>query len=164
MMLSSSLIWHTSAMVTLIAENFFMFSLLFTKLSILLFYRRLVKGTYSIQFKWAVWFGMALAIVGTLVPWILLMTSCTPFEAIWMQWDLAYIAKNAYKFHCRKIHVMVEIGRMCGILSVVTDLYSLMLPTVMLFRLQLNRRQRWALMCIFGIGYSYVFRLGSDRR
>lgn len=137
-----------------------MFSLMSTKLSVLLFYKRLVKGTYSNQFKWAVWIGMAFAIVATLVPWILLMTSCTPFEAIWMQWDLTYIYENAYKFHCRKIHLMVEIGRLCGILSVLTDLYSLMLPTILLFRLQMNRRQRWALMCIFGVGYSYVCARG----
>jgi hypothetical protein len=156
------LCWWKAALtgqVTLIAENFFMFSLMSTKLSVLLFYRRLVKGTYSKQFKWAVWFGMGFAVVGTLVPWALLMTSCRPFKAIWMQWDLTYVYAEAYKFHCRKVHVMVEIGRLCGILSVVTDLYSLALPTILLFQLQMNRRQRIALMCIFGVGYSYEFTL-----
>jgi hypothetical protein len=140
-----------------------MFSLMCTKLSVLLFYKRLVKGTYSVQFKWAVWMGMVFAVVGTIVPWVLLMTSCKPFEAIWMQWDLTYVYTNAYKFHCRKIAVMVAVGRLCGILSVLTDFYSLLLPTILLFRLQMSRRQRWALMCIFGVGYAYVCAIRPDR-
>jgi hypothetical protein len=128
-----------------------------TKLSVLLFYRRLVKGTYSKQFKWALWLGMAFAVVGSIVPWALLMTTCRPFKAIWMQWDLSYVYAEAYHFSCRKVQVQVDFGRLCGILSVVTDFYSLMLPTILLLRMKMSSRQRLALIFIFGLGYAYVF-------
>jgi hypothetical protein len=118
-----------------------------------MFYRRLIAGTYSKKFKWALWFGMAFALTTSIVPTGLLLRSCTPFEAIWLQWDLVWVYKNAYKFHCQKAHVTLLVSQLAGAWSVVSDFYSVLLPSLLLMRMRLNKRQRIALFFVFGLGY-----------
>jgi hypothetical protein len=137
----------------LIAEHLFIYSLLCTKLSILMFYRRLVAGTYSKSMKWILWFGMAFAVVTSVIPSSLLLSSCRPFEANWMQWDLTYVHTNAYKFQCRSTKTTVIIAQWTGALSVMTDFYSVLLPSIHLLRMSLNKRQRCGLLLLFGVGY-----------
>ncbi|KAF2666398.1 hypothetical protein BT63DRAFT_57742 [Microthyrium microscopicum] len=156
MMYSPAGEWHLSALVTIIAEEFFVYSLLCTKFSVLMFYRRLVKGTYSVHFKWALWFGMFLAVASSVIPTVLSLTSCTPFKANWWQWDIGYVYANAYHFHCRKVAKKVLAARVSGALSVITDFYSVMLPAVLLLRIRINKRQRWGLIAVFSVGYCVV--------
>jgi hypothetical protein len=153
MMYSATKDWHRSALVTFIAEVFFLVSLTCTKLSVLLFYRRLVKGTYSDGYKYSLWFGMFLAAVAFAVPLGMLVTSCSPVKALWWQWDMPYIYANAYKFHCRPIHTIVLVSQFTGAISVATDFYSVMLPLLVLAKIQMNRRQRVGLMGIFGLSF-----------
>jgi len=123
-----------------------------------MFYRRLVKGTYSRKYKYALWFGMFLALVATVVPTAYLLTSCHPFEVNWMQWDLTYVYKNAYQFHCRNVWTIVSLANMTGCLSVITDFYAVLLPTVLLMRMKINKRQKYGLMVVFGVGLLYVLK------
>jgi hypothetical protein len=138
---------------TLIAEVIFMYSLLATKISVLMFYRRLISGTYSTKFKWALWFGMAFAVVTTVVPTGLLFASCKPFKAIWLQWDLVWVYANAYKFHCQPAKITLLVGQLSGAFSVISDFYSVLLPSILLLQMRLNKRQRIALFLVFGLGY-----------
>lgn len=141
------------AQYTLIAEFLFMYSILSTKISVLMFYRRLIAGTYSKKFKWSLWAGIAFAIITTVVPMSLLLRQCTPIEAIWRQWDLIYAYSNAYKFHCQKMSVTVLVSRLGGAWSVISDFYSVLLPSLLLMNMKLNERQRIGLVVVFGLGY-----------
>ena len=137
----------------MITQLLFVWSTMFTKLSILLFYRRLIKGAYSKRFKWALWFGMFLAVISAVVPGILLLIQCDPIEAIWMQYNITYLLQNAYKFRCDPIAKTIKIGVMAGSLSVITDFYSVLLPALLLMRIRINKRQRLGLMAIFSVGF-----------
>jgi hypothetical protein len=52
--------------------------------------------------------------------------------------------------------MLVAASEAAGGLSVVSDFYSVMLPAVLLMRIRINRRQRFGLIFIFGLGYLYV--------
>jgi ABC-type Fe3+ transport system permease subunit len=118
-----------------------------------MFYRRLVAGTFSKRFKWALWIAMAFVVITTVVISALLLTTCRPMHAWWMQYDLTWNTLNKDKMYCTPVKDTVAVGRLAGSFSVITDFYSVMLPAVLLMRIRINKRQRWGLIFIFGIGY-----------
>jgi hypothetical protein len=121
----------------------------FTKVSVLLFYRRLVVGTFNNKFKWALWTAIGFVVVYTIVFSILIITACSPVEALWMKYELSYT--TPYK--CMNISVQVRLAKLAGALSVITDFYSVMLPAVLLSRIRVSMRQRLGLFFIFGLGF-----------
>jgi hypothetical protein len=122
-----------------------------TKLSILMFYRRLVADMCSRTYKWAIWVAMGFAILFTFIFLVLLFTACTPLASYWLQYD--YMHPLAH-YHCPSDDTRSALGKMSGVLSVITDFYSLMLPAVLLMRIQVAKRRRIGLMIIFGVGYT----------
>jgi len=135
-------------------EIFFLFSTCSTKISVLLFYRRLVSDTCSRNFKLAVWVAIAFVVAYTITFLCLMLTNCDPVKATWMRHDFAWTETHPYK--CASNHVVVAVSEAAGCLSVVTDFYSVMLPAALLMRIRINRRQRFGLIFIFGLGYLYV--------
>ena len=79
---------------------------------------------------------------------ILLFTACAPIEALWRKLDPKYNEK----FHCAPQRVQAGISELSGALSVFSDIYSVILPAVLLFRLKTTRRQRIGLIFVFGLG------------
>jgi hypothetical protein len=142
-MLISQLAW--------IVQILFHFSTSMTKLSILMFYRRLVAGTYSRTYKWAIWVAMAFSILITFIFLAILFTACTPLASYWLQYDYKHPLAH---YHCIPVDTRSALGKTSGVLSVVTDFYSLMLPAILLTRIQITKRQRIGLMVIFGVGYT----------
>jgi hypothetical protein len=134
-----------------IIEQLFLVSTTCTKLSVLLFYRRLVKGTYSHRFKVAVWIAIAFVIISWIVFTVLVIVTCTPMSGYWMQYDLKARASGKYK--CTSQHLVVALSKLSGSWSVISDFYSIMLPAALLMRIKTNPRQRWGLMFIFSVGY-----------
>jgi len=84
----------------------------------------------------------------------LLLTNCDPVKATWMQYDHAWTRTHHYK--CVSNHFLVAASLAAASLSVVTDFYSVMLPAALLMRIRINKRQRFGLIFIFGMGYLYV--------
>ena len=121
-----------------------------TKLSILMFYRRLVADMYSRTYKWAIWVAMGFAILVTFVFLVLLFTVCTPLASYWLQYSMHPLAH----YHCLSVDTRSALSKTSGVLSVVTDFYSLMLPAILLMRIQVAKRRRIGLMIIFGVGYT----------
>jgi hypothetical protein len=130
----------------------FLTSTSFTKISVLLFYRRLVQNTFSWQLKLAIWAAISFVVVYTLIFVIFLLTDCHPLDALWSQLNPAYTEK----YHCVSLNTQILQGRISGAFMVFTDFYSVTLPAVLIFRLSMTRRQRIALVVIFGVGYLYV--------
>jgi hypothetical protein len=59
-----------------------------TKISILLFYRRLASGTISKAFQWAVYASIAFVAIYWVVFTLNLFLGCRPFRAFWMEADM----------------------------------------------------------------------------
>lgn len=120
-----------------------------------MFYRRLVEGTLSRLFKFAVWAAMAVVVLITICFPIALVTTCSPIEAAWMQHDGYWLATHT--FHCHSTAKQVAVAKLAGSLSVITDFYSVMLPAMLLLKIKINMRQKIGLLFIFGMGYMCVF-------
>lgn len=118
-----------------------------TKASVLLFYRRLVVGTLARRWKMAIYFALAfhfLYLLGTVLGYTLI---CQPLEAYWMSYDYTWDKK----YKCAPggaLNVII------GVLSIVSDIYAVALPFVILhyYSLDIPRSQKIGLNIIFGMG------------
>jgi hypothetical protein len=117
-----------------------------------MFYRRLVVGTYSQNFKWAIWVAIAFVIAYTISFFVLLFTTCRPFEAVWRQYDPSWLATHPH-FYCADNGITTKISELAGALSVITDFYSVMLPAVLIMKIRVTKRQKYGLFFIFGMGF-----------
>ena len=128
-----------------------------TKCSILFFYRRLTKGTYNK--KWII--GIITAIVATAayssVFVFMLIFACSPTEAYWKSFNLTYLATHDFKCGDTRYANILS-----GALSIASDLWSVLLPCLMLHNFDAPRRQKVALNCIFCLGL-LVVAAGSVR-
>ncbi|KAF2434105.1 hypothetical protein EJ08DRAFT_694126 [Tothia fuscella] len=147
-------LWWRGALVGWLVEALFFWSTCFTKVSVLMFYRRLVVGTYSRKFKWAIWIAISFVIAYTIVFFIIICVGCFPVEATWRQFDSQWVIKN--QFTCAPRNTAIHLAELVGGLSVITDFYSVMLPAVLLMQIRLNKRQKYGLFFIFGIGFLVV--------
>jgi hypothetical protein len=132
-----------------VVEVLFFFGTCFAKISILLFYRRLVAGTYSKTFKWIIWASIGFVILYTFIWFMLILTTCTPVEADWRSLNIDYMTK----YKCAPYPLQKKLSLLGGVLSVITDLYSVLLPTSVLLNLNISARQKIGLICIFGAGF-----------
>lgn len=118
-----------------------------TKASVLLFYRRLVVGTLARRWKLAIYFALAfhaVYLVGITLGYFLI---CRPLEAYWMSFD----------YNWNKDYTCAPAGGLnpvIGVLSVLSDVYAVGLPFVILhyYTLDVPRNQRIGLNIIFALG------------
>ena len=127
-------------------EIFFFTSTCFIKISILLFYRRLVAGQHTNRFKAAVWIALLYNIFYTMIFFVLLFTDCQPLEARWKQFDPRYTVT----FHCLSQKILAPLS---GGLSCLSDLFSVLIPICVVFTLKLDAKQKIGLTFIFGLGF-----------
>ena len=126
-----------------------------TKVSVLLFYRRVADGTLSRRFKWMTIGAIAFVILYTSVVFILMLLSCHPLDALWNRLDPNYNVD----FHCSSVQESGEVAILSRTLSVVTDVYSVLLPAYLLMQIRIGERQRVGLVIVFGIGGLYAANL-----
>ena len=122
-----------------------------TKASILLFYRRLVTGTLDRRWKLAIYLALAfhaLYLVGLTLGYFLI---CRPLEAYWMTFDIHWKAQHEGQYTCVSAQA---VNPVVGVLSVVSDVYAVVLPFVILhhYKLEVSRWQRIGLHFIFAAG------------
>lgn len=127
------------------AEVTYLASTGFTKCSILLFYRRLTKGTYNKAWKYAIWIAITVTAGYSLAFIFSLIFSCSPTESYWKSFNPYY----QEKFHCVESKYTNVLS---GSMSVASDLYSVLLPCIMLRKFEAPRRQKIALYVIFCLG------------
>lgn len=137
--------WYSgAALMGWIAQVFMLTSTCATKCSVLLFYRRMVKDTG--RWIYATYAALAFTcsyFLGILIAYCLI---CRPLDAYWLSYDFTYNKS----FKCVDGNAL----SLCvGILSVVSDLYAVILPYVILRHYDLNipRRQRIGLNIIFSL-------------
>lgn len=126
-----------------------------TKVSILLFYRRLVAGTYTRRYKLLIWAAIAFTVGYTVAFCIVLLTNCTPTEAYWKAFDFKYALTADYKCIDTKV-----INTMAGVCAALSDCYAVALPCVLTWKLNMPKRQKIALNVIFCLGLVVVAASG----
>ncbi|KAF2773743.1 hypothetical protein EJ03DRAFT_286011, partial [Teratosphaeria nubilosa] len=136
-----------AALVGWIAQVLMLISCCATKISVLLFHRRLVKDIGN--WIWAIWFAIAFTacyFVAILISYCFL---CRPLDSYWLSYDLLH----PYTRHYKCIDG-TAFSLSIGVLSVVSDLYAVFLPMIVLRKhdLDVPRRQRIGLNIIFGLG------------
>lgn len=120
------------------------------KISILLFYRRL-SVKFSQVFLIATWIGIVYNILYFFSFGLTLLLLCHPLHAYWDAFNPVWAA--THKFHCAAENVALPVS---SALSVVGDFYSTLLPLILVYHLQLPRRQKLALYALFALGFGAV--------
>jgi len=134
--------------IAMLIEALYLFSTGVIKISILLFYRRLVPSSVSPAFAWA-----TRAIIASVVAYIIafeaiLLFGCRPINAFWNQVDPAW--KKANKYQCPdELSVLFA----ANTTSIVQDFLAFLMPLLLFRKLQLPFRQKIILQAIFGIGF-----------
>lgn len=127
----------------------------FVKVSVLLFYRRIQSGTFNRPWLIAIYGAIVFTLLSTIVMAVLLAINCLPTEAYWM----------VYSFHWHKDYTcsrVISINAVAGGLSLLSDLYSVVLPCIMLQGLEISRKQKIGLNLVFLVSLSVV-AAGSAR-
>ncbi|RMY17210.1 hypothetical protein D0866_13532 [Hortaea werneckii] len=112
------------------------------KISVLLFYRRLVGGTYDRSWMIAVFAAIGFTAAWAVAFIIMLFVNCSPMEAYWKAFDPTY----AQDFSCLDT---TPINLLSGIFACITDVYSVALPLLMTRNLKIPGPQKIALNLIF---------------
>jgi hypothetical protein len=132
------------------AQFCYTITLSLTKISVLLFYRRL-SVSFTKAFMIATWVGIAynaLYLIGFV---LLFLLFCRPIQAYWMEFDPKWPQTHSYKCGSEQIA-----EPMSGILSTVGDLYSALLPMILIGRLLMPTRQKWALYILFSLAFPVI--------
>jgi hypothetical protein len=127
------------------AEGLFLTSTCLTKVSILLFYRRLVDRSYSKRIQNVIYGFIALTAVYFFAFLFFLLFACDPVSAAWKSLDIGYAV--SYKCSSRK-----TMDILAGAISVISDAYVLIIPELVVYRLNLGRKKKIVLFALFGSG------------
>ncbi|KAK6441824.1 hypothetical protein LTR95_001933 [Oleoguttula sp. CCFEE 5521] len=123
------------------------------RVSILFFYRRLTKGTFKRRWHYALWLAIGFTITYSIAIIFLLIFGCSPTEAYWMGFNFGY--KESWT--CKD---MRWTNWLAGILALISDAYSICLPALMLWPLELPKRQKLGLMAIFATSSLTIIAAG----
>jgi hypothetical protein len=120
-----------------------------TKISILMFYRRLTARV-STLFLWAVYVSIGLIASFFVASLITMLVGCQPFSSYWLQSNPVWLQENQGKFTCYDESLFIVIA---ATWSMVTDFLVCVLPLMLFLKLNMARRQKFVLTAIFGIGF-----------
>ncbi|BCS28619.1 uncharacterized protein APUU_70189A [Aspergillus puulaauensis] len=131
----------------------------FVKMSLLWFYLRLDPRNHM---RWAVFFVMFINVGLSLASFIGALAGCSPPSLFWT---------DPTAEGCMPMGPQQRFYEVNGILNIVTDILTYLLPVPMLYSLQLSLRKKGAILGIFGLGilsiaaacvrYNFVIKLAS---
>jgi len=138
-----------TGLVAWILEATFLFSLSCTKISVLLFFRRLVEGSYGQELRICIWAAIGFTIAYFFSFMFFLIFACSPVEASWKSLNIGW----GVDYHCvdRK-----SVDPLVGALSVFSDLYTMVIPVYIVGRLKLPMSRKIMLYVIFCCGLVVV--------
>ncbi|KAE9970252.1 hypothetical protein EG327_010349 [Venturia inaequalis] len=135
--------------ISMVSELLYMLTTCTTKVSVLLFYRRLAAGTITSMFQWMCYASIAFVIVYFITFSTDILLMCTPPSSFWLQSDSAWLKVHENDFHCQDEGVVLVIS---ATISAFQDVLACCLPMVLLWKLQIPKRQKYALGAIFSAG------------
>jgi len=137
------------ALLSWLAEFSFLMTGACIKISVLLFYRRLVKHTYDPRWRWAVIAAIAFTAAYSFAFLFTLIFNCNPTEAYWKSFDVMY----AKSYTCVDT---TFVNLLAGIFAIISDVYAVVLPCLMTRHFDLATGQKVALNIIFSLGLLVV--------
>ncbi|PVH95561.1 hypothetical protein DM02DRAFT_617820 [Periconia macrospinosa] len=137
----------TTRQITLSIELLYMAATSLTKISILCFYRRMSSGAISRVFIYGVW-GVMITVVAYFITFTFVITfTCTPVEGFWHLYDLVW--RTQHELHCHDEGVIIVV---IVVISTLQDFVICALPIFLVWNLQIPKRQKTALIALFGMG------------
>jgi hypothetical protein len=130
-------------------ETLYMFSTVATKLSILLFYRRLIPETVSRNFRWAVYAAMSSIMMYFIAYVVLLFTRTRPFVADSTMGDPFWWAQHKDQVHELNEGIIIASS---AVISAVQDFIVCGMPMIVFWKMSIPTRERIALGAIFAVG------------
>ncbi|KAK0860264.1 hypothetical protein LTS02_008590 [Friedmanniomyces endolithicus] len=157
--------FETAILLAWLGELAFIVSTCCTKISVLLFYRRLVQGTFSKRWRMATISAIVFTACYCVAIVLALIFNCNPTNAYWKAYSLSYTKS----YTCANTK---SLNPLAGALSVFSDLYTVVLPMGMLRHFEASKRQKLALNAVFSLGLIivaagcvrtyYIYQLGVD--
>jgi hypothetical protein len=140
------------AKITFAIEFLYLVSTVTTKISILLFFRRLVTGSMSRTFRWAVYSAIAFVIAYFVTFTITLFTTCRPFYVWWLVGNWFWYEANKDKgvFKCDNEGRTIVAS---AAISALQDFVACGLPITLFWKLRIPTKQKIALGGIFTVGF-----------
>jgi hypothetical protein len=99
----------------------------------------------------ATWIGIVYNILYWAAFCLTLLLLCRPLNAYWDKFDPLWVAEH--KFTCGSEQTSLPAA---GALSVIGDFYSALLPMILISGLDLPRKQKISLYCLFAIAFLVV--------
>ena len=124
----------------------YLISTTFTKASILLFYRRMT-GSLAHNFIYWVWGSIAFCVIYGVLFLFLIIFNCSPVVGYFHLFDFTW--RIQHKLTCHNEGAVVVA---CAVIGSVQDVFICMLPVLLIWNLQISKRQKVALCGIFGLG------------
>ncbi|RMZ86172.1 hypothetical protein DV737_g98, partial [Chaetothyriales sp. CBS 132003] len=121
------------------------------KISALLFYRR-ISVTFSRNFVIATWVGIVYNVLYAVAFCIVLLSICTPISAYWNSFSGTWV-ENHPNHRCGAENIELPLS---GVLSVIADLYSALLPMSVILKLGLPPREKLSLYALFSMAFLAV--------
>ena len=121
-----------------------------TKISILLFYKR-VTSTASLIYVWAIRMSIIFVTAYAIAFIFVIFLSCEPISAFWNQMDPLWARRHEWSCIDEAITMLSA-----SITSAVQDLLAWGMPLILLSKLHISKGQRIACGLMFGIGFWYV--------
>ncbi|KAF2417516.1 hypothetical protein EJ08DRAFT_80639 [Tothia fuscella] len=138
--------------IVMAIEALYIISTGLTKISILLFYRRITDGAVSKPFRIAVKICIYSVTAYMIIFILTLFLGCHPLNSYWDQVNLLWAATH---IEGRDYHCIDEVANLLAAsgVSVVQDFISCGMPMVLFWKLQMPARTKYALGAIFGVGF-----------
>ncbi|KAF2765627.1 hypothetical protein EJ03DRAFT_377627 [Teratosphaeria nubilosa] len=137
---------QASNIIAMTAKTVFVLAATFTRLSLCLFYYRLVKDSGLAWFSWLVHFSVAFTMAICVALVLLIIFLCTPVKYYW-------------EFPPTTSGYCLDEGKAtlaAGIINISADVLTTLLPVPLVMRLKMPLRQRIGCAVIFGMGFIVI--------
>ena len=123
----------------------------FAKISILLFYQRLVESTCSRRFRYAIWALIGTVSAYSIAIFVVYVTECLPVNAAWLRYDPTWATSN--EASCASQTQNIAVAWVAGLMAVLTTFLTTLLPSWLFIQIRLSRRARIALAVVLALGF-----------
>jgi hypothetical protein len=134
-----------AGLVAWATEILFLTSLCLTKISVLLFFRRLIDRTHSPWISKAIWGAVVFTVAYFFAFFFFLVFACDPVNAAWKSLNITWVGK----YKCADRHVVDPLN---GVFSVFSDAYSMAIPLMIVSRLTMPGNRKVVLHIVFCCG------------
>jgi hypothetical protein len=131
-----------AGLVAWATEILFLSSLCLTKVSVVLFYRRLIDHSHSKWINRATWASIAFTVAYFISFFVVLVFACKPINAAWLSLNITW--QGSYT--CLDRHQSDPLN---GVFSVFSDLYSMGIPIAIVSRLSMPLNRKIILYMVF---------------